>query len=89
MSPSIISFVAWAVFMVLMLVALVVAARRGREIQNETEDVASRALPEIGGIAEKKHHQRFGRAATDAPGSSSNGKSSWYPEVKTKAAKQV
>jgi hypothetical protein len=87
MNPSTVSFIAWSVFMVMMLVGLVWAARRGRGVERTTEDVASRALPEIGGIAERQHIQRFGRAATDAPGS--NGRSSWYPEVKKKVAKQA
>lgn len=89
MSSSAISFVIWSTFMVVMLVALVLTARRSRGVVSETEDVASRALPEIGGIAEKKHRQRFGRAATDAPGSTKNGKSSWYPHAKKKLAKHA
>lgn len=83
MSSGTISFIAWAIFMLSMLGFLVWAARHGKNIQRETEDVASSCLPEIGKIAEKKHHQRFGRAATDAPGEDS----AWYPESKKKIAK--
>lgn len=83
MSSSIISFTAWCVVFLIVLVGLVFAARRSKGVQDATEDCASKALPEIGGIAEKKHVERFGRAATDAPGASG----SWYPEVKKKVAK--
>jgi hypothetical protein len=87
MSSSTISFIAWSVFMVLIIIGLVWSARKSREIREEVEDVASKALPEIGGIAEKRYSKRFGRAATDAPGS--NGQGSWYPEAKKKIAKPV
>jgi hypothetical protein len=78
-----ISFVAWGVVMVVVLVGMVFATKRSKGVQDETEDIASKALPQIGGIAEKKHEQRFGRAPTNAPGSTG----SWYPEVKKKVAK--
>lgn len=87
MNSSTISFIAWAVFMFLMLGGLVWAARRSRGVDKGVEDVASKALPEIGEIAEKKHVERFGRAPTDAPGA--NGSGSWYPEVKKKVAKHA
>jgi len=86
MNSSTISFIAWSVIMAVTLVGLVIAARKSRSVQSQTEDVASRALPEIGEIAEKKHKQRFGRAPTNAPGASSECMSSWYPETKKKVA---
>lgn len=87
MNASTISFVAWAIFMLVMLGSIVWAAKRSRLVQGEAEDAASACLPEIGGIAEKKHKARFGRAATDAPGGSTDGPDSWYPEAKKKVAK--
>ena len=83
MNSSTISFIAWAVFMLAMVGVLIYAARHSRHAQEEAEDMASTALPEIGHIAEKKHKQRFGRASTSAPGTDD----SWYPEVKKKSAK--
>jgi hypothetical protein len=83
MSPSTISFIAWGLVMVTILVGMVFAAKRSKGVQEVTEDCASKALPQIGQIAEKKHAQRFGRAPTDAPGASG----SWYPEVNKKVAK--
>lgn len=83
MSIAAISFVGWAVVMVTIIVGLVIAARRSKGVQDEAEDIASRALPTIGEIAEKKHFERFGRAPTDAPGPHN----SWYPEAKKKVAK--
>lgn len=83
MSASTLSFIVWGAVMVAILVGMFFAARRSNGVQGETEDVASKALPEIGKVAEKKHEQRFGRAATNAPGASG----SWYPEVKKKVAK--
>ena len=83
MSSGTISFIAWAVFMLSMLGFLVWAARHSKSVQQETEDVASACLPEIGKIATKKHTQRFGRAPTDAPGEDS----AWYPESKKKVVK--
>lgn len=89
MSSSNISFVAWGIFMLVMLASLIWTARRSRHVQEETEDAASACLPEIGGIAEKKHQAHFGRAATDAPGNSEDAPESWYPEVKKKVAKHA
>jgi hypothetical protein len=88
MTTSTISFIAWAAFMVIMLIGLTIASRRGRNRAMKTEDVASVALPEIGECAERTYEQRFGRAPTDVPVMSrtSTG-SSWYPPSKTRAAK--
>lgn len=83
MTSSMLSFIAWSVAMLVVLAGMVFATRRSRGVQSETEDVAAKALPEIGEIAEKKHRERFGRAATNAPGISG----SWYPEVKKKNTK--
>lgn len=88
MSSSTLTFIAWAVFMVLVLAGFVWVALRGRGVQGKTEDVASKALPEIGAVAEKRHTQRFGRAPTNAPGSPS-GSRSWYPEVNPKMKKHA
>lgn len=87
MNPSTVSFLVWTAFMIFVLGGLVWTARRSRVVQDKAEDVASKALPEIGGIAERQHIQRFGRAATDAPGT--NGQGSWYPEVKKRVAKHA
>lgn len=89
MSPSAISFLVWTLSMVLFMGVLVLIARRSRDVQSETEDIASKALPEIGEIAEKKHRQRFGRAPTNSPSSSESGKGSWYPEIKKKSVKHA
>ena len=87
MTFSTVSFVGWALFMIAVLVGLLVAGRRTNRVDEEVEDVASEALPDIGKIAEKRHLQRFGRAATDAPGA--NGQGSWYPEVTKKLTKHA
>jgi len=85
------SFIAWAAFMVMMIVGLGVAARRGRTRARETEDVASRALPEIGLAAERAHSQRFGTMPTmTAGGVASPARTrtiSWYPPNKSKPMK--
>jgi len=83
MSMGTVSFIGWVVVMVVALVGLITAARRSRRVQDETEHVASKALPTIGGIAERKHQERFGHA-------SACGKSdvnSWYPPSKRRAMK--
>ena len=85
MDSSAYSFIAWAAFMVLMLVGLGVAARRGRARERETEDIASKALPQIGRVAEKAHSQRFGNRPSDARTKTV----SWYPPAKTKPAKHA
>jgi hypothetical protein len=87
MTTSAISFVAWAVFMLIALAAIVWTAKKNRASQDNLEDAASACLPEIGKIAENKHKARFGRAATNAPGSSDDAPPSWYPEAKRKVAK--
>lgn len=87
MTFSTVSFIGWALFMVAVLVGLLVAGRRTNRIDDDIEDVASEALPHIGKIAEKHHLKRFGRAATNAPGS--NGQSSWYPEAPKKFTKHA
>jgi hypothetical protein len=83
MSPGAISFIGWVVVLLGIVVGLLVAAKRSKMVQDEAEDIASKALPAIGQIAEKKHRERFGRAPTNAPGE----KTSWYPEAKKKVAK--
>ena len=85
MSTSSISFIVWSAFMVGMLVSLVIASRRGRSRSQETEDVASKALPEIGGVAERAFNQRFGRAPTDLPAVSRTRSGTWYPPAKRTA----
>lgn len=75
MSFSTISFVLWVIFMFLMVGFLIYTGKRGREAQLKMEEVAKQALPAIGVIAERKHEERFGRAATDAS-------DSWYPAKK-------
>ena len=84
MSASTYSFIAWAAFMVVMIVALVLAAKKSRSRTRETEDVASRALPEIGEIAERSYSHRFGRAPTDQPVVSRTSSKTWYPPTKTR-----
>lgn len=81
MSFSTLSFLAWAFFMLALIVGLIVSVRRGRNIETEAEDVASKALPEIGKIAEKKHKEKFGRPATSPE--------SWYPEDRRRGGKIV
>jgi len=87
MSASAISFFAWAAFLLVVLVGLAWTARRSRGVDQEVEEVASKALPEIGEIAEKRHMQRFGRAPTNAPGA--NGTGSWYPAAKKRVVKHA
>ena len=84
MNTSTVSFIAWGATMLVILVGMLLAVRRSKVVQDEAEDIASKALPEIGGIAVKKHHERFGCAPTDAPGAND----SWYPEAKKKFAKR-
>lgn len=84
MSASTISFVAWAAFMVIMLIGLVVASRRSRGTVKMTEDVASVALQEIGECAERTYEHRFGRAPTDQPVASRTSSGTWYPPIKSR-----
>jgi hypothetical protein len=67
-----------------MLVALMVASRRGRNRAKETEDVAAAALPQIGKVAERTYEQRFGRAPTDMPVVSRTSSGTWYPPTKSR-----
>lgn len=83
MSFSLISFIAFTVAMLSIVGSIFLVGRKSRGIDANAEDVASKALPEIGALAERKHEERFGRAATDAPGADG----SWYPEVKKKSVK--
>ena len=85
MSANVISFVVWAAFMLIALAAIIFTARRSKGVEDEAENVAAKALPEIGEIAEKKYKARFGRSPTEAP----KGKDSWYPEAKKKVAKHA
>jgi len=83
MSFSLISFIAFAVAMLAIIVSLFFVGRTSRGIQDKAEDVAAKALPEIGALAERKHKERFGSAPTDALGMSG----CWYPEAKKKSLK--
>lgn len=84
MSANTISFIAWAFLMLAVLVAIIIAAKKSKSVEDEAEEIASKALPVIGKIANKKHIDRFGRAPT----SSVDGES-WYPENKKKFAKHA
>jgi len=84
MTCSLMSFAGWAIFMIASLVGLFILGRRTSPSQQKMEDVASSALPRIGGIAEKHHSQRFGRPPTNAPG-----RKPWYPEVPKKYTKHA
>lgn len=88
MTTSAFSFIVWAAFMLAMVVGLGVAAKRGRRRTRLTEDVASRALPEIGKIAERTYSHRFGRAPTDLPVVSRTSSGTWYPPTKHDTVKQ-
>jgi len=81
------SFVAWAIFMVGMLVGIAAATRRSRHQANRTEDVASVALPEIGQVAERTYNRRFGRAPTDQPLIGRTSSRDWYPTAKRPGVK--
>lgn len=75
MNASVISFVFWCLIMVVMIVAMLIAAKRSRHRDNEIEDVASEALPQIGKAAASCHQRTFGKrpdTIEDGP---------WYPEV--------
>lgn len=85
MSASTFSFLVWASFMVVMLIGLALAARRGRSRSKETEDVASKMLPEIGRVAEKTYSMRFGPIARGTPNRTPP--ASWYPPTKTRTVK--
>jgi hypothetical protein len=77
------SFFLWIVLFVGLLVVLVRASRRGRDVVQRTEEIAQAALPEIGQIAERKHVEKFGRAPTNVPRQRGRSLStSWYPETK-------
>jgi len=82
MSPGDLSFFIWCLVIVAVLVGMLFVARRSKSIDRGTEDIASKALPEIGEIAEKKHVERFGRAPTNVPQDCT-----WYPETKKKIAR--
>lgn len=67
------SFAIWIALMVALVATyILMGRRRTRHIDNQTEDVASTALPTIGEIAERQHSIRFGRPPTHTT-------SSWYP----------
>lgn len=83
MSISTLSFVAWALAMVVILIGMVVSLKRSKRFMDRVEKIASQALPEIGTIAEKKHRERFGSLA---PRPGPNG--SWYPKEKKLFAKK-
>lgn len=85
MQVSTISFIGWAVLMVIAIIGLAITGRRSRSSQHKMEDVAAEALPVIGKIAEKQHIKSFGRPAEDAPGEDG----SWYPEAKKKFARHA
>lgn len=87
MNASTFSFIAWSVFMVAMLVGLGFASRRGRSRAQQTEDIASQALPAIGRVAERTHSMRFGVMPITAGGGDRQKRTSWYPPTRTKAAK--
>lgn len=87
MSASTLSFLIWAGFMVVMLVGLVMASRRGNRRAKETEDVAAATLPEIGRVAERSHLVRFGSVPMDAPRMNRDKRVSWYPPAKPRTAK--
>lgn len=89
MSVDAISFTAWAILMLFLLAGIAVAARRSRQSHQEMESTALSCLPEIGRIAEEKHHARFGRAATGVPVGAGDNKSEWYPGARGKIAKHL
>ena len=87
MSSIPLSFAAWAIFMVVMLVAVALATRRSRSHASRTEDVASVALPEIGQIAERTYNRRFGRPPTEQPLVGRTSSRDWYPPIKRPTVK--
>ena len=87
MSASVLSFIVWAGFMVVMLIGLIIASKKSKGLTQETEDVASRVLPELGRVAEKAHSQRFGSAPMVTPNAPRKVGASWYPPTKKSAAK--
>ncbi len=83
-------FIAWTAFFVALLVLLAIAARRSRAVDQKTEALASTTLPEVGEIAVRKYHAKFGRAPTNLPKASGRPKvNSWYPETKARAKHHV
>ena len=80
MSPSLATFIAWTVLMAAMLVGFALATKKSRGVDDETEEVAAKALPTIGKVAEKKHQEKHGRALTHVPTESG----AWYPPKRKK-----
>jgi hypothetical protein len=76
------TFVIWTVLMLAIVVLAIRHARKSKKLDAEAELIASSALPEIGGIAERKYEERYGRPPT----SPSISGSSWYPSPGHKRA---
>jgi hypothetical protein len=74
MTASTISFLVWVGLAVLMLFFLIWESRKKRESIRQIEDMASKALPEIGQVAERAHSVRFG-----VPLNGARPEHSWYP----------
>lgn len=74
------SFILWMGLMLIVIAGLFLASRRGRRVDQQVEDIASQALPEIGEIAERQHSITFGRPPTNTPGP--EGETTWYPPLK-------
>jgi predicted PurR-regulated permease PerM len=74
MTASTISFFVWVGLMVLMLLFLFWEGRKKRAAIRQIEDIASKALPEIGQVAERAHSLRFG-----VPLNGARPEHSWYP----------
>lgn len=76
------SFILWAILFAGIWLGLFISAKKSRHIDAQSEEVASSALPAIGGIAERQHLRRYGRpvSTTDTPGPP--GRTTWYPPTK-------
>lgn len=82
MNAFTLSFAIWAGFMLVMILGLWRATRRGRNRARETEDIASRILPELGLVAERSHKRRFGEGSVVA-----HSTETWYPPTRQRAVK--
>lgn len=85
MNAGTVSFILWAFLMLTIVVALFLAGRKARRAEEELEETASEALPEIGEIADTHHQRKYGKPSSVSP---KNGES-WYPELKKKSARHA
>lgn len=73
METASIGFILWSLFLLLVIGVGFYSALRSRSIDEATEDIAEKTLPEIGRIAEKHHRKVTGEEPSETD---------WYPRKK-------